>query len=93
MIASPERVASQGESTILPLPLKASLALLRRTLTLSEAELAPLLALSGVAFLASRLRSLALSAFVRLRTFLALSAVSESEMNQQRYSHIEVLWF
>ena len=36
-IASPERVASQGEATILALPLKASLALLRGVLPVSEA--------------------------------------------------------
>ena len=64
MIVWPERVASQGESTFLALPLKASLALLHRVLPVSEVEIAPLLALSGASFLTSRLRSLALSALV-----------------------------
>jgi len=36
-IALPERVASQGEATVLALPLEARLALLRRALPLSEA--------------------------------------------------------
>jgi len=79
----PERVASQGEATVLSLPLKASLALLCRVLPISEAEIASLLALSGASFLTSRLRSLALSALVLvswLRTFLALSAVSGSDV-------------
>jgi len=64
MIVSPERVASQGESTFLALPLNASLALLRTVLPVSEAEIASLLALNGASFLTSRLRSLALSALV-----------------------------
>ena len=71
-IASPEKVASQGEAIILALILKASLALRSRVLSLSEAEIVSLLALSGASFLTSRLRSLALSALVlalRLRTF------------------------
>jgi len=63
-ITSPERVVSQGEATVLVLPLKTSLALLRRVLPLSEAEIASLLALSGASFLISRLRSLALSTLV-----------------------------
>jgi len=74
-IVLPERVASQGDHTVLALPLKVSLALLRRVLH----DSASLLALSGASFLTSRLRSLALSALVLvswLRTFLALSAVS-----------------
>jgi len=81
-IASPERVASQGKPTILALPLKVSLALLRRALSLSEAEIASLLALSGASFLASQLRFLAFSAIVLaswLKTFLAFSVVSESD--------------
>ena len=90
-IVSSERVASQGEDTILALPLKASLALplkaslalLRRVLPVSEPEIAALLALNGASFLTSRLRFLAFSALVlvsRLRTFLALSAVSGSDV-------------
>ena len=63
-IASPKRVASQGEATILALPLKASLALLHGVLLVSEAEIASLLVLSGASILTSRLRSLALSALV-----------------------------
>ena len=63
-IASAKRVASQGEATVLTLPLKASLALWRGVLPLSKAEIASLLALSGASFLTSRLRSLALSALV-----------------------------
>ena len=63
-IASPERVALQGETTVLALPLKASLALLRGVLPVSEAETALLLALSGASFLTSRLSSLALSALI-----------------------------
>ena len=59
-IASLEKVASQGEATILTLPLKASLALLREVLPVSEAEIASLLALSDASILTSRLRSLAL---------------------------------
>ena len=85
-IVSPERVASQGESTFLALPLKAGLVLLRRVLPVIETEIASLLALNGASFLTSRLRFLTLSALVlfsRLRTFLALSAVSGSELNQQ----------
>jgi len=81
-IVSPERVALQREVTILALPLKASLALLRRVLPISEAEIASLLVLSGALFLTSRLRSLTLSALVlasRLRTFLALSSISGSD--------------
>ena len=50
-IVSPERVASQGKATILALPLKVRLALLRRVLPVSEVEIAPLLALSGASFL------------------------------------------
>jgi len=81
-IVSPERVASQGESTFLALPLKASFALLRRVLPVSEAEIASLLALNGASFLTSWLRYLTLSAFVlasRLRTFLAPSDISGSD--------------
>ena len=63
-IASPERVTSQGEATILALPLKASLGLLRGVLPVSEAEIASLLALSSASFLTLRLRFLALSALV-----------------------------
>jgi len=63
-IASPERVASQGETTVLALPLKASLALLRGVIPVSGIEIASLLALNGASFLTSRLRSLALSALV-----------------------------
>ena len=63
-IASPERAASQGEATVLALPLKASLALLRGVLPMSEAVSASLLALSSSSFLTSRLRFLALSALV-----------------------------
>ena len=59
-IASPERVASQVEATILALPLKASLALLCEAPLLSKARIALLLALSSALSLASRLRSLAL---------------------------------
>ena len=67
-IASPKRVASQSEATILALPLKASLALLRGVLPVSED-----LALSGASFFTSRLRSLALSALIlSLATSLAL---------------------
>jgi len=62
-IASLERVASQGEATVLALPLKASLALLSRVLPVSEAEIVSLLALSGASFLTLRLRSLALRAW------------------------------
>jgi len=51
-IVSPKRVASQSEATILALPLKVRLALLRRVLPLSEAEIASLLALSGASSLA-----------------------------------------
>jgi len=71
-IASPKKVASQGEATVLALPLKASLALHNRVFSLSEIVIASLLALSGASFLAPRLRLLALnSALVltlRLRT-------------------------
>jgi len=63
-IASPERVASQGEATVLALPLKASLALLHEVFPVSEVEIASLLALSGASFLTSWLRSLAFSALV-----------------------------
>ena len=63
-IASPEKVASQGEATILAPPLKASLALYSRVLSLSEAEIASLLSYSGALSLPSQLRSLALSALV-----------------------------
>ena len=63
-IASPERVASQSEATVLALPLKASLALLRGFLPVSEAEIVSLLSLSGASFLTSRLSSLALSGLV-----------------------------
>ena len=67
-IASLERVASQGEATVLALPLKASLALLRGVLPVSED-----LALSGASFFTSRLRSLALSALIlSLATSLVL---------------------
>jgi len=62
--------------------LKTSLAILRKALPLSEAKIASLLALSGALFLASQLRSLALSTLVlasRLRTFLALNTVSGSD--------------
>ena len=81
-IVSPERVASQDEATILTLPLKASLALLHIVIPMNKAEIASLLALNGASFLTSRLKSLALSALVlasRLRTFLALSAISGSD--------------
>jgi len=79
-IASPKRVASQGEASFLALPLKTSLALLCRASPLSEAEIASLLALSGASFLTSWLRSLAqcLSSASRLKT-LALGAGSESD--------------
>ena len=50
-IASPEEIALQGEATILALPLKASLALLRRAPPLSEAKIALLLALSALVLL------------------------------------------
>jgi len=86
-IVSHERVASQGEATVLALPLEASLALLCIVLLLSENKIASLLSLSGALFLASRLRSLALNTLVltsRLRT-LALGAASESDADQQRY--------
>ena len=63
-IVSPERVVSQDEATVLALTLKASLALLRGFLPVSEAEIVLQLALSGASFLTSRLRSLALSALV-----------------------------
>jgi len=63
-IASPKRVVSQGEATVLALHLKASFALLHGVLPASEAEIASRLALSGASFLTSRLRSLALSALV-----------------------------
>ena len=53
-IASPERVASQGKVTIFVFPLKASLALQRRSLPLSKAKIASLLAPSGALSLASR---------------------------------------
>jgi len=78
----PERVASQGEATVLALPLKASLALLHRVLLVSKVEIASLLALNDASILTSRIRSLALGALVlisRLRTFLALSTVSGSD--------------
>ena len=78
-IALPEEVAPH---TVLAVPLKASLALHSRVPSLSETEIASLLALSGASLLASQLRSLALSALIlalRLRTFLALGAGSGSE--------------
>jgi len=59
-IVSPERVASQGEATVFALPLKASVALLRIAFSLSEAEIASLLALSSASSLALQLKSLAL---------------------------------
>ena len=94
-IVSPERVASQDEATVLALPLKARLARLRRVLPVSETKIASLLALNGASFLTTRLRSLALIALVlapRLRTFLALNAISGVMLNQQRFWHTEVLW-
>ena len=56
---------------------------MRRVLSVSEAKIASLLALSGVSFLASQLRSLALSSLVLdswLRT-LALGALYLSRSN------------
>ena len=50
-IASPERVALQGEPAVLALLLKVSLALLCKLPLLSETELASLLVLSGALFL------------------------------------------
>jgi len=97
-MASLERVVSQGETIILALSLKVSLALLHRALPLSEAEIASLLALCGASFLTSQLRSLALSALVlasRLRTFLALSVVSGSDtnaINTQRCFSLNLAW-
>ena len=82
-IALPERVASYGETTVLVLPLEANLGLLRRALPSSEAKITSLLAPSGTLSLALRQRSLALSALVlasRLRTFLAFSVVSGSDV-------------
>ena len=61
-IALPKRVASQGEATILVLPLEVNLALLHRALSSSEAKIASLLAPNGVLSLASRQISLALGA-------------------------------
>ena len=95
-IASPERITSQGEATLLALHLKVSLALLCIAPPLSEAKIASLLALNGASFLASWLRSLELSTLVlasRLRTFLALSVVSESNAESATLlAHREVLW-
>ena len=80
-IASPERVASQGEATILALPFKESLALICKAFSSSEFKIIALLAPSGALSFDSRLRSLAFNALVlalQIRT-LALGVVSEND--------------
>jgi len=66
-IASPGRVASQGEATALVLPLEAKLTLLCKAFPSSEVRIGLLLALNGTLFLASR------------QIFLTLDAVSGSD--------------
>ena len=51
-IASPERVTSQGEATVLVLPLEVNLALLCRAFSSSEDKIASLLASGGTLSLA-----------------------------------------
>ena len=81
-IASPEKIASQGEATILILPLKASLVLLCRAFLSSLAKIASLLAPSGALSLASRQRSLALGdlSLASRQRFIGPGAVSESDI-------------
>jgi len=76
-IVSPEEVASQGETTVLTLPLKVSLALHNKVISLSEDVRASLLVHIGTSFLASWLRLLALNSALVLT--LRLRTVSGSE--------------
>ena len=66
-IASPERVASPCEATVLALPLEVSLALLRNVFPSREVKIASLLAPNGALFL------------TLWQIFLALGVVSRSD--------------
>ena len=81
MMAFIERVASQGETTVLALSLEVSLVFLCRAFSSSEAKITLLLAPSGALSLASQQRSLALGALslASRQRSLAPGDVSESD--------------